>query len=192
MITPPGETEVDPQTGTRPSILSTLDVDVTLAQGGRLLGARALTEGRRMGASIGYTGVFSPATDGGDGIDVFHLAQVRLTYALLSGERGRLRAELGAHFAAAPDVTFLAPGLGFSGALGLGAGFGLEARLFGNFWPYTQIDASCGLLWATHTVAVLAGVRALYLNDNGALGDANAGETSDLFFGPYAGLAFAI
>jgi hypothetical protein len=172
---------------------SSLDLGVTVAQDDTtMFGARVLFEGAAYGASLGYTAIVSPATDGSPAVDTFHLANVHMTVALLSGERGRLRAEFGAHLAVAPDVTFVAPAAGLSGSLALGAGFGLDARVTGNCWPFTEVDASAGLLWANDTVAVLAGARALYLNDNGALGAANAGDTSDFFYGPYAGLAFAL
>jgi len=64
--------------------------------------------------------------------------------------------------------------------------------LFGNFWPYTQVDASVGVVVDIGSLALLVGGRILYVNDNGALGAANAGETSDLYSGPYAGLFFAL
>jgi hypothetical protein len=173
-------------------VVTSLEAGATFSHDSTLLGARLLTEGQFVGASIGYTGVFSPDPDPDSPDYVVHLASAHVTYALLSGERGRLRAEFGAHFAFAPDINFVAPGAGLSGTLGLGEGFGLDARVFGNVWPFTEVDASAGVLWANDAVALLAGARALYLDDNGALGAANAGETSDFFYGPYASLAFAL
>jgi hypothetical protein len=176
-----------------PLLVSTmLDGDATFAGGSSMLGARALLEGQRFGVSLAYTGVLSPATDGSGGIDVFHLAQAHLTYALVTTPRGRVRAEIGAHLASAPDVTFLAPGFGISAALRLFGGFGMETRVFGNVYPFTELDARAGLVWSGSVVSVLGGVRALYLNDNGALGATNAGDTSDFFVGPYVGLALAL
>jgi hypothetical protein len=64
--------------------------------------------------------------------------------------------------------------------------------VFGNVYPYTELDARLGLVWSGSVASVLGGVRALYLNDNGALGAANAGDTSDFFVGPFIGLALAL
>jgi hypothetical protein len=174
------------------SISTMVDGDATFAGDTSLLGARALFEGQRFGVALAYTGVLSPTTDGTPGIDVFHLAKAHLTYALVSTPRGRVRAEVGVHVAAAPEVTFLAPGFGVSAALRLFGGFGLETRVFGSVFPYTELDARGGLVWSSRVVSVLGGMRTLYLNDQGALGAANAGDTSDLFFGPYVGLALAL
>ena len=184
-------TAADPDATTL-AISTMIDGDATFAGDTSMLGARALFEGERLGVSLGYTGVISPTTDGSAGVDVFHLAQAHLTYALVSTPRGRIRAEIGAHIASAPDVTFVAPGVGVSAALRLFRGWGMETRVFGNVYPYTELDARLGVVWSGSVVSVLGGVRALYLNDNGALGAANAGDTSDFFFGPYLGLALAL
>lgn len=184
-------TAADPDAISLP-ISTMLDGDATFAGSTSMLGAHAAFEGQRFGVSLGYTGVLSPTTDGSAGVDVFHLAQAHLTYALVSSPRGRIRAEVGAHMAVAPDVTFVAPGFGMSAALQLYRGWGMETRVFGNVYPYTELDARLGLVWSGSVASVLGGVRALYLNDNGALGAANAGDTSDFFFGPYIGLALAL
>jgi hypothetical protein len=179
-----------------PSVVSAVAGDLTLAGTSTMLGALASFEGSRFGFVGAYTGVLSPSQDsnpyGNNSVDVLHLAQARLSYALISGERGRLRAELGAHLAVAPDVTFLAPGVGLSGVLGLGGPFGIEARVFGNAWPYSQIDARAGFTVASAKVGLSVGYRTLYLNDHGVLGNANAGATSDFYRGPYVSLAFAL
>lgn len=184
-------TAADPDAITLP-ISTMLDGDATFAGSTSMLGAHAAFEGQRVGVSLGYTGVISPTTDGSAGVDVFHLAQAHLTYALVSSPRGRIRAEIGAHMAAAPDVTFVAPGVGMSASLRLYRGWGMETRVFGNVFPYTELDARLGVVWSGSVASILGGVRALYLNDNGVLGAANAGDTSDFFVGPYIGLALAL
>jgi hypothetical protein len=189
-----GEFRTSEQPMPPPSVVSAIAGDVTLAGASTMLGGLASFEGARFGFVGAYTGVLTPA-DGNaysNSVDVLHLAQARLSYALVSGERGRLRAELGAHLAVAPDVTFLAPGVGLSGVLGLGGPFGLEARVFGNAWPYSQIDARAGLTVASAKIGLSLGYRVLYLNDHGVLGAANAGATSDFYRGPYVTLAFAL
>jgi hypothetical protein len=179
-----------------PSIVSAIAGDATLADHGSMLGVQASFEGSRFGFIGAYTGVLTPSEErdvyGNSTVDVLHLAQARLTYALVSGERGRLRAELGAHLAVAPDVTFMAPGVGLSGVLGLAGPLGIEARVFGNAWPYSQIDARAGLTLASAAIGVSFGYRVLYLNDHGVLGPANAGATSDFYRGPYVSLALAL
>jgi hypothetical protein len=176
-----------------PSVVSAIAGDVTFAGASTMLGGLASFEGARVGFVGAYTGVLSPSQDAySNSVDVLHLAQARVSYALVSGERGRLRAELGAHLAAAPDVTFLAPGVGLSGVLGLGGPFGLEGRVFGNAWPYSQIDARAGLTVASAKIGLSLGYRVLYLNDHGVLGPANAGATSDFYRGPYVTLSFAL
>jgi hypothetical protein len=179
-----------------PALVTAIAGDVTPADHGTMLGAQLSFEGSRFGFIGAYNGVLTPSSEvdefGARQIDVLHLAQARLTYALVSGYRGRLRAEFGAHLAVAPDVTFVAPGVGLSGVLGLAGPFGIEGRVFGNAWPYSQIDARAGLTVASARFGVSVGYRVLYLNDHGVLGNANAGATSDFYRGPYISLAFAL
>jgi len=174
-----------------PFAVAALAGDLTFGGVGPLLGLQLSIEGETLGVLLAYTAAFAPIDDTGQ-YDTLHLATGHVTYALLSGERGRLRAELGVHIAAAPEITFVAPGAGLSAVVGLAGPLGLEARVFGNVWPYTQVDARAGLSLSLGGVGLGAGVRALYLNDNGALGEVNAGDTADLFFGPYATLAVAL
>lgn len=174
-----------------PSVAAALAGDFTLGGIGPLLGLQLSIEGERLGLLLGYTAAFAPIDDTGT-FDTLHLATGHLMLAILSGTRGRLRGEVGVHVASAPEITFVAPGAGVSGVLGLWGPLGIEARVFGNVWPFTQVDARAGLALSFAGVGIAAGVRSLYLNDNGALGAVNAGDTDDLFWGPYATLAFAL
>jgi hypothetical protein len=174
-----------------PFVLGMLSGDLTVSPIGPLLGAQLSFEGERLGLVFGYTAAFALVDDTG-AFDVLHLPAARITYALLAGPRGRLRAEAGVHVAGAPEVTFVAPGVGVSAVLGLIGPLGLEARAFGNVWPFTQLDARAGLSLALSGVVIGAGVRSLYLNDNGVLGSVNAGDTSDHFVGPYANLSLVM
>ncbi|HET8936668.1 MAG TPA: hypothetical protein VFN67_24665 [Polyangiales bacterium] len=174
-----------------PAVAGALAGDLTTATPGPLLGLQLSIEGERLGLLLGYTAAFAPIAGTGEA-DLLHLALVHMTYAFLATERVRVRAEIGAHLAAAPLATFVAPGAGVSAAVGLAGPLGLEARAFGNVWPYTQLDARAGLTLSLGGVGLGAGIRGLYLNDNGALGDVNEGDTSDTFWGPYFTLAFAI
>jgi hypothetical protein len=186
--TPP---PVGPYEETQPLTVQSLGGDVMVGAGGALLGALLAVEGRRFGFVFNYTAAFAPVPQS-DAYDTIHLMQGHVTYALLAGERGRLRAELGLHAAFAPAVTFFAPGAGVSGALGLVGPLGLEARVYANVWPYTQLDARAGFSLGNDVAGVSLGARALYLNDNGVLGAVNADDTDDLFYGPYLAVAFAL
>ena len=174
-----------------PPAQASLGGDLTLGGPGPVLGAHLAIEGERFGFVFAYAAALASIPES-DAYDTLHLAQGHLTYALLRGPRGRLRAELGAHLAVAPEVTFLAPGAGLSAVLGLVGPIGMEGRVYGNFWPYTQVDARAGLPVSDATWGISLGARALYLNDNGALGAANAGDTDDLWFGPYVSVAVAL
>ena len=175
----------------RPRVATALAGELTFGGRGFLLGTQLSWEGERLGFLLNYTAAFAPIADTPD-YDTIHLALAHFTYALVSGERGRLRAEAGLHVAVATEVTFMAPGLGVSGVLGLVESFGLEARVFGNFWPYTQLDARAGLAFGTGAFGLSFGLRAVYLNDQGVLGALNAGDTSDSFYGPYVNVAIAL
>ena len=165
--------------------------EVMASSAGPLLGAQLSVEGETLGFVLGYTAAFPPI-GGTNEADTLHLAIAHMTFALWASERGRLRGEVGVHLAAAPLATFVAPGAGLSAAFGIVGPLGIEARVYGNAWPYTQVDARAGLALSFGGVGLGAGIRALYLNDNGALGDVNAGSTSDIFWGPYATLAVAL
>lgn len=165
--------------------------DLTVGTTGPLLGAQLSIEGERMGMLFGYTAAFAPIA-GTPQFDTLHLLLGHFTYAFIASERVRVRGEVGLHIADAPLVTFVAPGAGLSAAFGLAGPLGLEARLFGNAWPYTQLDARAGLTLTLGGVGIGAGVRALYLNDNGVLGRVNEENTSDKFIGPYMTLAIPL
>jgi hypothetical protein len=172
-------------------VASSLAGDLTIGGRGFLLGTQLAFEGERLGFLLGYTAAFAPIAGTPD-YDTLHLAHAHLTFALLTGARGRLRLEVGPHLAAAPEVTFVAPGVGLSGVLALIGPMGLEGRVLANVWPYTQLDARAGLAFSAGAVGVSFGVRGVYLNDQGVLGAANAGDTSDSFFGPYINVGIAL
>ncbi|MET0384922.1 MAG: hypothetical protein ABW321_03135 [Polyangiales bacterium] len=174
-----------------PPFTTALSGDFMLGRGGQLLGAQLAVEGERLGFRAGYSALFVPIA-GTDQSDTLHLAQAQLTYAVLASQRARLRAELGVHLASAPEVTFVAPGAGLSAAVQLAGPLGIEARVFGNVWPYTQLDARAGVTLGAGRVGFSAGIRSLYLSDNGVLGAVNAGDTSDHAWGPYFLLAVVL
>jgi len=183
--------EEDPAGSAPDDVEVTLTGDVALTRDAQLLGTQLVIDGRHIGGVLGYTAVFLPV-EGGEPPDRLHLMHARLSWPLAATPRFRMRAELGAHAAVAPLASFFAPGLGVSAALALIGPLGLEARVFGNAWPYTQVDARAGVTLSFRRVGLSVGWRALYLNDQGRLGDANAGDTDDFFSGPSLVLALAL
>jgi hypothetical protein len=174
-----------------PVAVAALAGDLTVGTTGPLLGLQLSIEGERLGVLFGYTAAFAPIA-GTPQFDTLHLLLGHLTYAFIKSERIRVRGEIGLHIADAPLVTFVAPGAGLSAAFGLAGPLGLEARVFGNAWPYTQLDARAGLTLTLGSIGLGAGVRALYWSDNGVLGSVNEQDTSDKFIGPYLTLAVAL
>jgi hypothetical protein len=162
-----------------------------LSSNGGLLGTRLLLEGQPLGVSLAGSALFLPI-EGSQDHDAVFLGQVRMTFLLAASPLGRLRAEAGAHVAAAPLVSFVAPGVGLSGTIHLSGPWGLELRAHGNLWPYTELDVRSGLTVSVDTVGVSVGARALYLNDKGVLGAVNADDTDDFVAGPYVALAILL
>jgi hypothetical protein len=171
---------------------TTLSIDFLLdPRRGNVFGAQVSFEGERFGLVLNYSAAFLPIAGTTDH-DTLHMGQARVTYALLALEGARLRAEAGLHLAAAPEVTFFAPGLGVSAAVHLVGPLGWEARVYGNAWPYTQLDMRTGLTLSDQSFGMSLGMRALYLNDNGVLGAVNADDTDDFMFGPSVLIAVAM
>jgi hypothetical protein len=88
-----------------------------IVKDGGAVGVDAIVEGQRFGVHAVYTGLFLRPDDGSDGLDAIHLIDFHASYAVLTGERGRLRLELGGNLAAAPDIVMVGPSAGVSGML---------------------------------------------------------------------------
>lgn len=169
---------------------------VTLGMSGQLhdqrgltLGAEGAVEGRRWGVRTAYSGILVPAEGGEDGeLDAIHLLDLHLTYAVISEAHGRLRIELGATSAFAPDVIFLAPDAGLSVAAGIVGPLGFQAALSYTPWPFQRIDATAALTLALGEVGVKAGWRHLWLDDCGAV---DGVRHTDTFTGPFVGVEMA-
>jgi len=89
----------------------------------------------------------------------------------------------------APDIVFLAPDAGLSGAVGIVGPLGLEASLSYTPWPFQRIDATAGLSLSLGVVGVRAGWRHLWLDDRGALDGA---RHTDTFTKPFVGVSVAL
>ncbi len=97
-------------------------------------------EGEHWGVLGEWNGFYLNSLSG-PGTDNVNLVHVQLTYALLSGERGRLRLHLGASGAFAPELSRVGPLLGVSMALGLLGPLGLEGQVSYTPTPFVEFDA---------------------------------------------------
>ncbi|GHG79058.1 hypothetical protein [Comamonas sp. JC664] len=142
-------------------------------------------EGHRFGIDLRLTGLGLPTDDGSYGADTITLTQSHLTWALISHERARVRAEAGISTAHAPDITFVGPSLGASLEACLAGPLDVEARLQVTPFPYRQVDASAALALHLGAVVLRGGYRGMVLDDAGFVdGIVNV----DTFHGPFLGI----
>jgi hypothetical protein len=153
--------------------------------GGGALGLNLGLEGKRWGVDGALTALTLPTDDGTEGEDKLGLYSAHLTYALISSDQGRLRAEAGMAVATAPDVTFMGPSVALSFERCLFGGLDVEGRGQLVAVPYTQLDAQAGLGLHLGILTLRGGWRWLLLNDHGLVDDE---VHQDVFAGPYAGL----
>ncbi|WP_426755646.1 hypothetical protein [Myxococcus sp. Y35] len=148
-------------------------------------------EGRRFGIDLRATGLGLPTDDGTSGSDTITLTQTHLTWALISHERARLRAEAGVSTAHAPDTSFVGPSMGVSLEACIAGPLDLEARAQVTPFPYRQVDATAALALHLGAVVLRGGYRAMVLDDAGHVnwdGTANV----DTFHGPFFGLGLSL
>jgi hypothetical protein len=155
---------------------------------GYALGLGAGVEFDRIGVSLSGQHLSVATDDGTPGNDTLQQLSVRLSYALLVGSRGRLRAEVGADTIFAADVVVAGPTVGFSGTLWIAGPVAFEASIYGSVYPFVQVDGRAGLVVGLGSLGLRLGGRTQLLNDLGVV-DGVAHE--DIFMGPYAGLGFA-
>ncbi|MBX5484505.1 MAG: hypothetical protein IRZ16_22005 [Myxococcaceae bacterium] len=155
---------------------------------GGMFGGQLRVDFERFGIDVRYDRMSLLAEDG-PGFDHIHLADAALTYALLDGNRGRLRAHFGAYSAFAPDVSMVGPGFGLSTTLELLGPF--TAELDGQLVliPFTELDTHAGLGLKLGPVEGRAGMRMTFLNDQGRVDGTPHG---DLTVGPYLGVALVL
>ncbi len=142
-------------------------------------------EGMRWGVSGTATSLALLADDGTDAVDRIHLLGAHLTYALLTSERGRLRVELGAASAHAPDITFVGPSVAASFERCLFWTLDLEGRAQLVPLPHLQLDTQVGLAMHMGSLSVRGGYRMLVLDDRGLV---DGVQHRDTMAGPYLGL----
>jgi hypothetical protein len=175
-----------PQTAA-PPIRVTVGVEGQGYLNGATLGIIGQFEGERWGVSLSASDLIVKADDGSNGLDHVGDLTAHLTFAFLTGQYGRLRAELGADAVFAPNLIAVGPTGGLSGVVWFGGPVGLEASVMATPWPFLQCDARLGLAVGVENWGFRAGWRVQYLNDRGLVdGVAHA----DLFNGPYLGISY--
>lgn len=142
-------------------------------------------EGRRFGVDARITGLGLATDDGTEGTDTLSLVQAHLTWALISLERVRLRAEAGVSTANAPDISFVGPSLGMSLEACVAGPLDLEARMQVTPFPYRQVDASAALALHLGAVVLRGGYRGLVLDDAGYV---DGVRNVDTLHGPFFGV----
>jgi hypothetical protein len=142
-------------------------------------------EGQRFGVSLDARALFLAPELGGYDPDILRLASGHVTYALLSGDSGRLRLELGASGVIADQLSTMGPSVGFSADLAVLFAFGVEGSMHLTPFPHQALDMRMGANLSFGMLSLHGGVRRLYLNDMGLV-DGVAHEEN--LVGPYAAL----
>lgn len=156
---------------------------------GGMVGAQLRVDFERLGFDLRADRMALLADDGSEAFDTLSLANAGLTWSLLNGSHGRLRAHGGVYSVIAPDAVFVGPGGGLSATVELLGPFTLEADAQAVVFPFTELDAHAGLGLKLGPVEGRAGMRMTYLNDQGRVdGEAH----SDTIVGPYVGLALVL
>jgi hypothetical protein len=157
--------------------------------GGAAVALNLGLEGLHWGVDGALTSMKLPTDDGTAGTDKLELYSMHLTYALLTSDVGRLRAEAGVAAAKGPDVTLVGPSIALSFERCLFGAMDLEGRAQFVPVPHMQLDTQAGLGLHMGILTLRGGWRWLLLNDRGlAGGDAN----QDILSGPYVGLGLNI
>jgi hypothetical protein len=177
--TSPGPTQLRVTAGIQAVALLVGETGVTVGVHGQL-------EGERWGVALAAQNVSSRQAGATGGLQSIQQAQVRVTYAFLTGRFGRLRGELGGDVLFAPRYIALAPSAGLAGSLWVGGPVALEASVLVSPLPFWQLDYQAGVAVGLGPVGLRAGWRTQVLDDRGAVD----GTVHHLvFMGPYLGVA---
>lgn len=154
------------------------------AEGGAV-GFGLRLEGERFGLHSEYALILAQSPGAAE-VDALGLFDAHLTYALLSGARGRLRIEAGIDHASAPQLRTIGPDVGASAQLALFGPLSVEAAAHFTPLPHRRLAASAGASLTFGHFALRGGARAYLLDDAGLV---DGVRHSDGFWGPYAGVA---
>jgi hypothetical protein len=186
-VAPTAEEELGPVSSPAYAIHGDLRLDGQGFLSGGSLGTRVIVEGKRIGFDGGFVGVFTQPQHGslvGRGVLDLHLA-----FAPVAGERGRLRLEVGLGAVFSSCLVAAGPDLGISGEVRLVGPFGLAGALHGVFWPYRLADWHLALQLTLGEYQVRAGVRHVYLDDDGRVDGVRHAES---FLGPWVGVGIRL
>jgi hypothetical protein len=190
---PPGAVPPPPEAMTAapppPTLVAGVD-GLLPVSGGAAYGASLSLEGRRWGVRGAAMGFSLPSEAAPGERDVLRTLDAHLTYAVLSGERGRVRVEAGLGSVFAEDVVVLGPDGGASAEMALVGPLCAEGSAHFTPLPHRRFDVNAGLALELGSLKMRAGWRYLVLDDNGVLQDGS--RNIDRFSGPYLGLALAL
>ncbi len=153
---------------------------------GFTLGVAASLEGERWGFAVAAQNMSLRKDNGQPGFDNLQAISAHLTFALLTGQYGRLRVEGGADSIFAPDIVVLGPTAGVSGVIWVGGPFAIEGSAMYTPWPFPQVDGKAGLAIGIGAIGLRAGWRFQLLNDQGRAGGT---ANTDILNGPYVGIS---
>jgi hypothetical protein len=190
---PPGAVPPPPEAMTAapppPTLIAGVD-GLLPVSGGAAYGLSLSLEGRRWGVRGAAMGFSLPSEAAPGERDVLRTLDAHLTYAVLSGERGRVRVEAGLNSVFAEDVVLLGPDGGVSVEMALAGPLCAEGSAHFTPVPHRRFDVNAGLALELGSLKMRAGWRHLVLDDNGVLQDGS--RNIDRFTGPYLGLALAL
>jgi hypothetical protein len=127
---------------------------------GPMVGFGLLTEGKRWGLTAGISGPVGPEGTRGAPTRV-GIAEARLTWSPVSGERGRLRLEAGVSSALSPRVASLGVDTGVSGELRLVGPLGIEGGVYVTRRPHQRKEARFAGTLEVGSLRLLGGIRRL-------------------------------
>ena len=190
---PPGAVDEDglplaPERSVRRTIFSITGYGQHVESKGSAYGLSLGGEGEHWGVLGQWNGFYLDSLNG-PGTDSVNLLHLHLTYALLSGERGRLRLHFGGSAAFAPDLSRIGPSVGMSLALGLLGPLGVEGQVSYTPTPFVEFDAFAGGTVSFGPVALRGGYHWTYLDDRGLVDGVSHTER---YQGPWIGVGIAL
>lgn len=162
--------------------------DMQLVREGSGMALHLGVEGYRAGFNLRVERLGLRADENNGGRDSLGVLSSHLSYALLMGDRGRVRAEAGLSGLRVREATFVGPGLGVSAEYYLLDVLAVEGRVYVTPMPYRQLDAVGGLVFYffDDLFGVRGGWRLLGLDDAGLV---DGLVHRDLFMGPTLSLS---
>jgi hypothetical protein len=155
-----------------------------------MFGLNLLVDWRSLGIDVRYDDVgFESGSGAFNSVDHVKLLNATMTFALIDGQHGRLRAHIGAFSAFAPEATFVGPGGGLSLSLDLFGPFTAEGSAQAVVFPFTQFDTRAAVGLRLGAIEGRLGWRYLLLDDQGRLG---GDGTPSISSGPYVGALIRI